>query len=191
MKFLLRSALIGAAAVAATPVYAAMVTQMNLEGLVNSSERVFVGEVVSITESRVTAGGGELPAVTYKFKVSESFKGEYTTIKGVRIAEVKMIGRLKDVMAGRHPIAGFPVLQSGEEYLLMVAPASPRTGLTAFMGLGQGCFHVTGKEDSKIAVNAANNAGLFNNMSTSLTGSDAISYARLSALIRTIVGGAQ
>ena len=190
MKFLLRSALIGAVALSAAPIYAATTAQMNLERMVNGAERVFVGRVVDISESRIEFGGGQIPAVTYKFKVSEAFKGDYQTIKGERFAEVKMVGTLKQVLSGHHPINDFPVLGRNQDYLLMVAPAGP-IGLTATMGLAQGCFHVNGTESDKVVLNGVNNVGLFSGMNVGIADGIAVSYTSLSAMIRDIVGGAQ
>ena len=167
---------------------AAITAQMNLEQLVTQSERVFVGRVISITESRVAMGGGELPAVTYRLAVDDTFKGEFETIKGERFADVTTIGTLKQVLSGDHPITDFPVLQKGVEYLLFVAPEGP-TGMTATMGLAQGCFHISGADDSKMALNLANNAGLFDGMNTGLPDAQAVPYADLADMIRSIVGG--
>ena len=167
---------------------ALITAQMNLEQLVTQSERIFVGRVISITESRVTMGGGELPAVTYRLAVSDTFKGEYEEIKGERFTDVTMIGRLKDVLSGTHPIADFPVLAKGTEYLLFVAPSGP-TGMTATMGLAQGCFHVTGSDDNKVALNLVNNTGLFSGMNAGFADGEAVPYDALADMIRSIAGG--
>ena len=85
MRVLKRSAVLVSFAFAllsSATLNAAIVAQMNLEQMVNASERIFVGKVLGITESRVAMGGGEVPAVTYRIKVSESFKGSFDEIKG-------------------------------------------------------------------------------------------------------------
>lgn len=169
---------------------ATITVQMNLEQMVTHSERVFVGRVVSISETMVEMGGGELPAVTYRLSVSEAFKGDYESVKDEQFAEVTMIGSLKDVMDGRHPIEDFPVLSQNAEYLLFVARPGP-TGLTATMGLGQGCFHLSGTDADRIALNQVNNSGLFNGMSVPFRGNEPIRYSELAGLIQDIVGGAQ
>ena len=166
---------------------AAITAQMNLEQLVTHSERIFVGRVVSITESRVTMGGGELPAVTYRLAVSDTFKGDYEEIKGQRFTEVKMVGTLKQVLTGTHPITDFPVLEKGTEYLLFIAPEGP-TGMTATMGLAQGCFNMTGPEAAKVAMNLASNRGLFSGMNVGYADGEAILYGELADMIRGIVG---
>ena len=169
---------------------AAITLQMNLEQMVTHSERVFVGEVVDISETRVSAGGGELPAVTYRIRVSETFKGEYETVKDEQFTEVTMVGSLKDVMAGHHPITDFPVLSVGTEYLLFVAQPGP-SGLTSTMGLGQGCFHLNGTDADRVAMNLVNNAGLFTGMSVPFSPNQTVRYSELADLIHDIVGGAQ
>ena len=179
----------GIATLYAPPLSAANVAQMNLEQLVQHSERVFVGTVLSVSERRVEVGGGQVPAVTYRLQVDEAFKGEFTEIKGQRFTEVSMLGSLKIVAGARHPIRNFPVLREGREYLLLVAPAGP-IGLTSTMGLGQGCFNLSHKGREKVALNEANNHGLFSGMNVALPSGKAVPYAALADLIRTIVGGA-
>ena len=170
--------------------HGAMVAQMNLEQMVTQSERIFLGTVIDVSEIRVSVGGGELPAVTYKIRVNDDFKGEFETVKGVKIAEVTMIGSLKNLADGHHPIAGFPMLKVGEEYLLMVAEPGP-TGLTSTMGLGQGCFSFLGKGDDKLAINGANNVGLFRGMPQAVPDGKPVPYTDLSNMIDDIAGGAE
>ncbi len=172
----------------ASTAHAAITAQMNLEQMVTQSERIFVGRVVSITESRVAMGGGELPAVTYRLAVSESFKGDFEEVKGERFTNVTMVGTLKQVLSGKHPITDFPVLQEGTEYLLFIAPAGP-SGMTATMGLAQGCFHVNSADGGRVAMNLVNNTGLFSGMNTGLADGQAVPYSELADMIRGIVGG--
>lgn len=171
-------------------VNAAMVAQMNLEQMVTQSERIFLGTVIDVSEIRVSAGGGELPAVTYKIRVNDDFKGEFEVVKGVKIAEVTMLGSLKNLADGHHPIAGFPMLRVGEEYLLIVAEPGP-SGLTSTMGLGQGCFSFLGKGTDKLAINGANNVGLFRGMPQAMPDGKPVPYTDLSSMINDIAGGAE
>ena len=133
-------------------------------------------------------GGGELPAVTYRLAVSESFKGDFEEVKGERFTNVTMVGTLKQVLSGKHPITDFPVLQEGTEYLLFIAPAGP-SGMTATMGLAQGCFHVNSADGGRVAMNLVNNTGLFSGMNTGLADGQAVPYSELADMIRGIVGG--
>ena len=193
MRMLKRSAVLISLLFAGLTVSAANATttvQMNLAQLVDNSERIFVGTVVQVTESRKAIGGGEVPAVTYRLKVGDTFKGTYEEIKGEKFADVTMIGTLKDVASGTHPIIDFPLLSVGTEYLLMVAPAGP-IGLTTTMGLGQGCFDVNGTESDKVLINGAYNRGLFANMNVGIADGQPISYGVLSSMITELVGGAE
>ena len=193
MRVLKRSAALFSFAVALltfTSANAAITLQMNLEQMVTHSERVFVGQVVSISETRVAMGGGELPAVTYRLRVSEAFKGDFETVKDEQFTDVTMVGSLKDVMAGTHPITDFPVLSEGTEYLLFVAQPGP-TGLTSTMGLGQGCFNLSGTDAGRVAMNQVSNSGLFNGMSVPFSSDEPLLYSELADLITNIVGGAE
>lgn len=177
-------------ALAASTANATSALQMNLAQMINSSDKVFVGTVIDVTESTVQGGGGDLPAITYRFQVSDTFKGDFEEIKGVKYTEVTMLGRIKFIKERKHPIEDFPLLYEGEEYLLIVAPVGP-IGLTTTMGLGQGSFTLAGSADSKVALNGARNVGLFSGMNVGFPDGVAISYSDLAALIRDIVGGAE
>ena len=177
-------------ALTASTANATTALQMNLAQMITNADKVFVGTVIDVTEKRVEAGGGEFSAITYRFKIDESFKGSYDEIKGVTYTEVSMVGTLAGLKAGTPPIEGFPLLTSGTQYLLVVAPEGP-IGLTTTMGLGQGTFSLTGAGDDKVALNAASNVGLFSGMNVGFTDGVAISYNELATLIRDIVGGAQ
>lgn len=190
LRFIAAFIAVSFAALTASTVNAATAMQMNLAQMINGSDKVFVGTVIDVTESRVQGGGGELPAITYKFQVDDTFKGDFEEIKGVKYTEVTMIGRIKNIKERKHPITDFPLLYEGEQYLLVVAPAGP-IGLTTTMGLGQGSFTLTGGSDSKVALNGANNVGLFSGMNVGFPDGVAISYNDLAALIRDIVGGAE
>ena len=177
-------------ALTSSSVNATSVLQMNLAQMINNSEKVFVGTVVDLSESRIAVGGGEVPAVTYTFRVGDTFKGSYEEEKGVKFTTVTMLGTIKNVKEGKHPIVDFPFLRCGEEYLLVVGHAGS-TGLTTTVGLGQGNFTLSGEDGDKVALNAASNVGLFTGMSVGFTDGVAVPYPELAALIRDIVGGAE
>ncbi|HSR53496.1 MAG TPA: hypothetical protein VLV83_21945 [Acidobacteriota bacterium] len=150
------------------------------------SGQIYLGTVVSVHEESVELGGGTLPSLVYTIRVDEALKGAFETVKGQQVTTLRTIGTLKQQQSGQPPIPGFPLLKEGQEYLLMVAPASPATGLTATVGLGQGCFEV----DGKVAVNGFDNVGLFRGMSAPQT-SGAMSYDDLRNQIQGILGGGQ
>ena len=75
---------------------------LNLEGLVSRADKVFRGTVLTARAGSVEVGGGSLPIVTYRVQVDESFKGSYETIKGIRVAEIKMLGRTDPIRSGNY-----------------------------------------------------------------------------------------
>ena len=179
------------------PAQATSVLQMNLADMTGQAEKIFRGTLIDVRKAKVAVGGGEVPAVVYIFNVKEVFKGEVTTVKGRQVAEIKMVGTVKMQQAGRKVLPGFPLLATGGEYLLMVAPAGP-TGLTATMGLGQGAFRVFYQGKTEVAVNDFNNTGLFADTGRPSTRAaahaepamekGAIPYTDLAAQIHTLLG---
>jgi hypothetical protein len=143
---------------------AATVLQMNLQQMVDRADKIFRGTVMDVREGTVRAGGADLPTVTYRIRVDEAFKGSFEQVKGLQIAQVTMIGKLKPTAAGavRHlsALPELPQLKSGENYLLLTTQPST-VGLSTTIGLGQGAFTVTGKPGQELAVNGNQNRGLF------------------------------
>jgi hypothetical protein len=191
---------------------------MNLAQLTERSDLIVRGSIVEVRELRVTVGGGDLPALHYRVEVDETFKGKVRDVKGVPIAEFKVIGSLKKLAAGEPIIAGWPELRVGREYLLFVAAPGP-TGLTVTTGIGQGCFVISDTAASAsssssssslsptasslssassaaaasrreaTAVNGFGNVGLFRGMSAAgLPRSGPISYGALADRIRAELG---
>ena len=181
-KFLL--AAIGALLISPS-LWATTVMSYNLEAMTDSADLIFRGTVLDVAEVSVEAGGSTLPAIKYTMRVDEAFKGSYTTVKGEQIAEIMMVGSMKQYMAGQAPIPGFPLLRVGGDYLLMVAPEGP-VGLTSTMGLGQGAFTVFEDPGSRevMALNGANNASLFKGMDVDMPESGPVAYDSLAAQIR-------
>jgi hypothetical protein len=182
------------AAVLPSSLSATTVLQMNLEQMVDRAEKIFRGTVMDIREGTVQVGGGELPVVTYRIRVDESFKGTFQTVKGLQVAEIKMLGKLK-VQAGSPVRAGsilpeLPRLQVGQDYLLLTtAPSS--VGLSTTIGLGQGRFELQGKPGQEQALNGNRNLGLFYGMESTAKSAaqpeGPVSYSALANLIRDIV----
>lgn len=177
------------------PLAATTVLQMNLEQMVDRADKIFRGTVMDIREGTIQVGGGELPVVTYRLRVDESFKGTFTEVKGIRVAEVKMLGKLKPqstspVRSGSI-IPELPRLQVGQDYLLLTTAPSA-VGLSTTIGLGQGRFELQGKPGQEVAVNDNRNLGLFRDMDTGDAKSAAqpegpVPYATLATIIRDIV----
>lgn len=196
-RFRLRTLLLSAVAALALcgPLAAATVIQMNLAEMVDRADRIFRGTVLDVREGTVSVGGGELPTVTYRIRVDESFKGTYQEVKGVRIAELKMVGKLKS--SATSPVRRFSVLSDlpkldvGRDYLLLTTPRSA-IGLSTMVGLGQGRFELQGKAGQEVAVNDNKNLGLFRGMGTGFAASTnqpegPVPYQDLAGLIRGLV----
>jgi hypothetical protein len=145
------------------PLSAATVLQMDLGQMVGRADRIFRGTVLDVREGTVQAGGGELPVVIYRLRVEESFKGTFEEVKGLSIAEIKMVGKLKavDTSTARFlsALPELPKLRVGQAYLLLTTAPSA-VGLSTTVGLGQGAFTVIGKPGQELAVNGNNNLGL-------------------------------
>ena len=146
---------------------AATVLKMDLAELCDHAELIFRGTVVAVEEGTVFVGGADLPTVTYTLIVEDALKGTYTTEKGVQHAKITMLGTLKPATASGGNLQRYsflpklPNLVVGQDYLLMTSTPSS-AGLSATIGLGQGCFHITGDSKGEFAVNELGNAGLFN-----------------------------
>ncbi|HWM94180.1 MAG TPA: hypothetical protein VN493_25710 [Thermoanaerobaculia bacterium] len=177
------------------PAQAATVLQMNLEEMVDRADRIFRGTVLDIREGTVQAGGGTLPTVTYRIQVDESFKGTYDTVKGIQVAELTMVGKLKNTQTGATrslPPIDLPKLEVGRDYLLLTTPRSA-VGLSTPVGLGQGTFHVTGKAGQELAVNLNQNLGLLEGVPGAPVGfagtpeNGPIAYDTLASIIRGLV----
>ena len=160
-----KGALIGAAVVlvAASSSWALMLEHMQLGKMCDNAQRIFSGTVIEISSSKVEAGGGMLPTVTYRILVDDTFKGDIPEVDGKRIAEVRMLGKAEPRQAGPYQsldaLKELPVLEMGRAYLLFTTQPSA-IGLSTTVGLGQGCFHVLGRGDKTEVVNAYDNVGL-------------------------------
>ena len=193
-SFLTRSAiaLMLAGCVAASGAFAVTLVRMNLADMCEGSGRIFSGRVIEAEPGTVEAGGGQLPVMHYKVAVDEAFKGDFAEIKGERIAEITMLGKFTppsvDGMVRFDPLPGLPVLEVGSSYLLFqTEPGS--AGLSTTIGLGQGWFRVSGKDDKTFVVNSFDNSGLFAGME--VAGAPArgpISYSFMVEQIRAQLG---
>ncbi len=136
----------------------------DLPELVGSADKIYRGTVISSTPSSVEVGGGRLSVVTYQFKVEESFQGSFSTVKGMQIAEMTMLGKAKAKSVGGAEQAkllpDMPDFTIGETYLIFATRPSS-AGLSTTVGLGQGSFRVgmIGKDET--AINRFGNRGLF------------------------------
>ena len=179
--------LLAAALLAAPRAEAANVLQMDLGDLTQRAERIFRGTVIDVEQGSVEAGGADLPAVTYRLRVEESFKGGADLVEADQeIIEVQMLGSIKAEvpLGGYRRFAVFqdtPRLTMGSDYLLFTTPASP-IGLSTTVGLGQGAFMVFLQDVEEVAVNKFNNVGL------GLTDDGPAPYSEIATKILTLLG---
>lgn len=169
------------------PLAATTMIQMDLADLTDRAGRIFRGTVVDVEQGSIEVGGGELPAVTYKLRVDDLFKGEADLVKGdSAVIEVRMVGSIKvgvPVADVQHLSVFYdvPRLDMGSDYVLFVTPESA-VGLSTTVGLGQGAFSVFSRDKEDFAVNAFNNAGL------GLGASGPVTYSELAAKILALLG---
>jgi hypothetical protein len=190
--------------IAAVPVVATTVIQMNLEEMCRRSARIYRGTVLSAAEGSVAVGGGQLPVVTYRLRVEEAFRGDIPVVKGMRIAEIQMLGKSKPVrlanLVRASALPVMPQLAVGRTYLVFTTQPSA-IGLSAIVGLGQGAFRIDQAGKNEVAVNEVNNSGLFRDMaapagrslaapsaSVAVSSGGPIPYTELASRIRTVLG---
>ena len=140
---------------------ASLVQKMDLPEVCARADKIFRGTVLSATEGAIEAGGGELPTVTYRIRVSEAFQGDFRTKGDIQIAVVTMLGKMKsetiDGVQRRSPLPDLPALSVGGDYLLMT-PYPSAIGLSSPIGLGQGCYSISGKGDAMMATDGLGNS---------------------------------
>jgi hypothetical protein len=96
-RILLTTLLFGALS---APLAATTVRQFNLAELTARAQRIDLGTVRSATEGTVAVGGAQVAVVTYQLAVEEDLRGESPMVKGVRIAEIRMLGKQKPLQRG-------------------------------------------------------------------------------------------
>jgi hypothetical protein len=172
-------------------VHGTVMLQLDLAEMTARADKIFRGTVIDVREGTIEAGGAELPAVTYRFKIEELFKGDATEVKGdTAVMEIRMIGSLVHQKADENgnlkfsPFRDVPRLNMGSDYVLFTTPESS-IGLSMTVGLGQGAFKVSeidGARGEYQAVNEFNNAGL------GLNGAGPVAYVELSSQINALLG---
>lgn len=166
------------------------VKHQNLAEMCDEAANIYRGKVLDVSSGTMELAGGELPIVTYKLEVGETFKGEFVEKGDKRYAEFTVAGSFKPVLrtvgdyAQLNTLPDPPALRVGEEYLLLTNRPNEH-GLSNTIGLAQGCFHINGIGKAETVMNGANNAGLFRGMSQEgLASAGALSYAEIAQIIR-------
>lgn len=175
------------------------VKQMNLAEMVQRADKIYRATVISATPGTVEVGGGQLPTITYRLQVEESFRGDIPTVKGMKIVELRTLGKTRPVQQGNARLLSalpkMPELAVGKTYLLLTTRPSA-IGLSTTVGLGQGSFQIFGRGKSETAVNTVNNRGLFRDMAPPASPSfaaaspqgGAVPYSELARQIRARLG---
>ncbi len=146
------------------------VLRFNLEEMVMSADRAFIGQCLDIQEGRDAIGGGMLPITRYTFAVEQVIKGDlpstYTfTQLGYRLRTASKSGTVtmngKAVRPGIF-IHGMSDYEVGDRLLLLLVPNYQNGRLTYPVGLDQGAFRISRLETGEeVAENGLNNLGLF------------------------------
>jgi hypothetical protein len=167
---------------------ASNVLHMTLRDLVARGDRIVRGTVLAADEGTVSAGGGNIPVVTYRIRVDEALKGGVTAGD---VIEVRLLASMKPLSTGgSHRAAALrdlPRFAVGRDYLFVLTRPS-RIGLSTTVGLGQGLFELRGRPGQELAVNDANNLGLLAGAQGTLTKPGPVPYASLAKQIRTLAG---
>ncbi len=167
---------------------ASNVLHMTLRDLVARSDRILRGTVLAADESTVSAGGGNLPTITYRIRVDEALKGNVTAGD---VIEVRLLASMKQASSGSlrrgTPLRDLPKFSVGRDYLFVLTRPS-QVGLSTTVGLGQGLFELRGRPGQELAVNEANNLGLFNGIQGAPASGGPVAYASLVKEIHTLLG---
>ena len=167
---------------------ASNVLHMTLRDLVARGDRIVRGTVLTADESTVSAGGGNLPTTTYRIRVDEALKG---SASAGEVIEVRLLASMKQASSGSlrraNPLRDLPKFSVGRDYLFVLTRPS-QVGLSTTVGLGQGLFQLSGRPGQELAVNEANNLGLFNGIQGAPAGPGPVAYASLVKEIHTLLG---
>ncbi|MCS6884771.1 MAG: hypothetical protein RMM17_03560 [Acidobacteriota bacterium] len=142
------------------------VLKFNLEEMVATADRIFIGKCIEVREEEELIARGLLPVTTYTFTVSKVLKGEVPerfTFKQLGFRPFKDSGKRNELNPNYY-IHGMRGFQVGDELLLMLTPQYMDGNLTYPVGLYQGAFFIRRDSSGRaFARNSINNSGLFSN----------------------------
>jgi hypothetical protein len=190
-KFLALSAAAGLLAV--SPLTATILKQMNLEDLTGNANRIFSGTVIEVDKGSIEVGGGTLSTVTYRVLVDTAFRGDFLDKGGQKVADFRMVTNPGPTRSGDlmrfSVLPEMPEIEMGKRYLFFTTAPST-VGLSTTVGLGQGCFRISGEPGEELLVNEFDNLGLFRGMSvTAMPERGPIAYTSLTEQINALLGG--
>lgn len=174
------------------PLAATTLAPLTLADLTQRAQTIVRGLVLSAEPGSVEVGGTTLPTVTYRVRVEEGFKGDFTVKGDASEVEFTMLGRMKNeemeqgTIRKLSSIPELPRLTVNEHYLLFVTQPSA-IGLSTTVGLGTGCFELSGEGDKALVTNGFDNAGVFRGLA-GMPSSGPVSYASLAGEIHAILG---
>lgn len=145
------------------------VLRFNLEELVVTADRVFIGRCVEVTPATEEIGQGRMPVTHYTFEVDQVLKGElparfsFTQLghppRAARKGEPSSHGQAVTRGITLHGAADFGV---GDRLLLFLTPNHLNGRMTYPVGLDQGAFILDDDGSGEVlARNNMNNLGLF------------------------------
>lgn len=158
------------------------VLRFNLEEMVATADRIFVGKCIDVKETKEMVAKGIMPVTYYTFTVSQVIKGKVPqtiTFKQLGHRPRKPAAKNSGPLVGPyladpktyiHGMSGYVI---GDELLLMLIPKYSAGELTYPVGLYQGAFFITRSSSGKALVkNSINNRGLFTNPYTNFSKSE-------------------
>jgi hypothetical protein len=178
---------------AVAPVSATILKQMNLQDLTGNASRIFSGTVFDVDKGTLAVGGGTIATVTYRVAVDNALRGDFIEKEGRRIAVIRMVAdpgpRRSGNLVGFSRLPEMPKIERGGRYLFF-ATAPSAVGLSTTVGLGQGCFRISGTPGQETLANELDNEGLFRGMSASGAPKPGpIPYATLMTRVQALLGG--
>jgi hypothetical protein len=145
------------------------VLRFNLEEMVVTADRVFIGECTAVEPAREAVGGGTLPVTRYTFSVQQVLKGDVTE----RLTFTQIGYPPRPALKGEpssHGLSVRPGMQLhgaadygvGDRLLMLLIPNYQNGRFTYPVGLDQGAFLLEDDGSGGTTVrNNLNNLGLF------------------------------
>lgn len=144
----------------AMPLHAAKLAPQNLKQLMNDSESILSGQVLSVTDGTTAQG---LPYTEVSIKVNSAAKGAHSknsvyTFRQFGLTKPKTLSNGTKLLAVSPE--GFPRWYPNETVVVFMHKAAKQTGLRTTAGMANGKFVVKGGKLS----NEFNNFGIFSGL---------------------------